>query len=70
MAGHFATPCATTGGGILSLSSARELAAESVRAAQKQYKGQYDKKAQPTKYQLGDWVLANTVSARGEWETT
>ncbi len=42
---------------MLSLSSARELAAMNVRAAQKRYKGQHDKKAQPTKYQLGDWVL-------------
>ena len=42
---------------ILSLSSARELAASNIRAAQKQYKEQCDKKARTVDYQLEDWVL-------------
>ena len=42
---------------MLSLSSARELAASNIRAAQRRYKSQYDKKSMPTGYKLGDWVL-------------
>ena len=42
---------------ILSLSHARELAVSSIRAAQKRYKEQYDKKSRPVSYKLGDWVL-------------
>ena len=42
---------------ILSLSSARELAAETNREAQKRYKHQFDKKSSPHNYKKGDWVL-------------
>ena len=42
---------------MTSLSSARELAASSIRAAQKKYKRHYDKKARPVPFRLGDWVL-------------
>ena len=42
---------------MISLSSARELAASNIRAAQKKYKCQYDKKSQPVPFRLGDWVL-------------
>ena len=42
---------------ILSLSSARELAAKTIQKAQKRYKDQHDKFLSPTEYGLGDWVL-------------
>ena len=42
---------------ILSLSSARELAVTNIRAAQRRYKEQYDRKSKPAAYKLGDWVL-------------
>ena len=42
---------------ITSLSSARELAAQSIRQAQKRYKGNYDKKAIHRDYRIGEWVL-------------
>ena len=42
---------------VLSLSSARELAADSIRKAQVKYKAAYDRKATPMHYQVGDWVL-------------
>lgn len=42
---------------MLSLSSARELAASSIHAAQKKYKHHYDKTARPVPFKLGDWVL-------------
>ena len=42
---------------ITSLSSARELAAQSIRQAQKRYKGNYDKKAIHKDYRIGEWVL-------------
>jgi transposase InsO family protein len=42
---------------ILSLSTARKLAAESIRAAQSRYKGSYDRSSREADYQLGDWVL-------------
>ena len=42
---------------IVSLSSARELAASNIRATQKKYKRQYDKKSRPVPLKLGDWVL-------------
>ena len=42
---------------ILSLSTARKLAAESIRAAQSRYKGSYDRSSRKADYQLGDWVL-------------
>ena len=41
----------------LSLSSARELAAQSIRQAQQKYKSSYDRGASPTDYRVGDWVL-------------
>lgn len=42
---------------ILSMSSARELAATNVQAAQWRYKQQYDKTAQSAGYQVSHWVL-------------
>ena len=42
---------------VMSLSSARELAAKSIQAAQKKYKKQFDKKARPTSFKVGSWVL-------------
>ena len=42
---------------IQSLSSARALDASNIRAAQRKYKRQYDKKARPVNFRLGDWVL-------------
>lgn len=40
-----------------SLSSARQLAEERIKAAQKYYKDQYDKTSVPPNLRLGDWVL-------------
>lgn len=42
---------------VLSLSSARDLAAKCVQAAQKRYKQQYDKKAKPCDLKTGSWVM-------------
>ena len=42
---------------VLSLSAARELAAESIRSAQGHYKTMYDRKATTRDYKIGDWVL-------------
>ena len=42
---------------ILSLSSARELAAESISKVQQRYKSFYDCKATEKDYHIGDWVL-------------
>ena len=42
---------------ILSLSTARELAAASIQEAQKSYKYQYDKRTNLIDFRLGDWVF-------------
>ena len=42
---------------ILSLTSACELATESIRKAQKRYKDLYDRKTKQVDYQVGDWVF-------------
>ena len=42
---------------VLSLSSARTLAANSIKKAQRRYKAQYDKKTRPVHHRVGDWVL-------------
>ena len=42
---------------VLSLSLARKLAADSIRAAQCKYKDQYDKRARAVTFKVGDWVL-------------
>ena len=42
---------------VLSLSTARRLAAESIKVAQARYKRTYDKSSRVPDYQLGDWVL-------------
>ena len=42
---------------ILSLSSARALAATHIQSAQRKYKGYYDRKAQTRPYSVGDWIL-------------
>ena len=41
----------------ISLSSARELAAQSIRQAQQKYKASYDQGATATDYRVGDWIL-------------
>ena len=42
---------------ILSLSTARQLAAVSIRTAQEKYKEVYDRSSRVADYKLGDWVL-------------
>jgi len=42
---------------VLSLLSARELAASNIKTAQSRYKRHFDKNAVPSKYQVGDFVL-------------
>ena len=42
---------------LISLSSARELAQQTIRKAQRQYKVQYDKMSREPAYKLGEWVL-------------
>lgn len=53
---------------ILSLSSARELAAMNVQAAQLRYKQQYGKTARPAGYQVGDWVLVRFPAEKNKKE--
>ena len=42
---------------ILTLSSAREAALDSIRAAQRRYKSQYDRRADDYQYRVGEWIL-------------
>ena len=42
---------------VLSLSSARRLAVENIKKAQKRYKCQYDKRATQVRFKIGQWVL-------------
>ena len=42
---------------VLSLSTARQMAADSIRTAQARYKKTYDRSSRETDYKLGDWVL-------------
>ena len=42
---------------ILSLSTARRLAAEAIKGAQIRYKRTYDQRSKEVNYQLGDWVM-------------
>ena len=42
---------------MLSLSSARQLAASSIQKAQAKYKEQYDRKTKETTFRVGDWIL-------------
>ena len=44
---------------MLSLTSARELAASCIQKAQSRYKAQYDKNLSPAEYHIGDWVLVH-----------
>ena len=41
----------------ISLSSAKELAVETIQEAQKKYKFQYDRKCTKRSFRVGDWVL-------------
>ena len=50
---------------VMSLSSAREIAAQSIRCAQKKYKKTYDKKSAEQPYRVGEWVL---VKFTADWE--
>ena len=47
---------------ILSHSSARQLAAESIKIAQARYKRTYDKLSREVNYQLGDWVMTRQTA--------
>ena len=52
----------------LVLSSARADAARSIQRAQQQYKKYYDRKSNPTKYHIGEWVLVRFPSDEtGKW---
>ena len=42
---------------MLSLSFARQLANEIIQQAQWKYKAQFDRRAQPGRFQIGEWVL-------------
>ena len=42
---------------VLTLSTARQSAQDCISRAQMRYKVQYDRKAAPLRYQVGDWVL-------------
>ena len=42
---------------MISLASARELAAASIQRSQKRYKANYDRSASNKHYRVGDWVL-------------
>ena len=42
---------------VLSLSTARKMAAESIRKAQAKYKRIYDRDTRPVHFNIGDWVL-------------
>ena len=42
---------------MLSLASARQLANETIHKAQKKYKAQFDYKAKPDRFRVGEWVL-------------
>lgn len=44
---------------IVSLSSARQLAASCIQKAQAKYKHQYDQKARETTLRVGDWILVH-----------
>lgn len=53
---------------IVSLSSARKLAASSIQAAQARYKKYYDKKSRPLKHRVGEWVLVRFPQEEtGRW---
>ena len=42
---------------MVSVTSARELATQNIRGAQDHYKKQYDRRAKPPGYKVGQWVL-------------
>ena len=42
---------------MLSLATARELAVQSIKAAQSRYKKMYDKRAKVVDMRVGDWVF-------------
>ena len=47
---------------IVTLSSARDTALESIRKAQSRYKKSYDRKSDGYSYRVGDWVLVRFPS--------
>ena len=51
---------------MMSLSSARELAAMRIQQAQKSYEAQCDKKAKTVKFRLGDWVFVRFPEETGK----
>ena len=53
---------------MISLTSARDLAAEAISRAQAQYKYQYDKKVRQKDFKIGDWVLVHfPQDETGRW---
>ena len=42
---------------MMSLTSARTLAIQNIQNAQERYKNQYDKKADPVEFKVGEWVM-------------
>ena len=42
---------------MMSLTSARTLAVQNIQNAQEHYKNQYDKKADPVEFKVGEWVM-------------
>ena len=53
---------------MLSLSSARQLAASSIQKAQAKYKEQYDRKTKETMFRVGDWILVRfPQDESGRW---
>ena len=53
---------------MLSLSSARQLAASSIQKAQVKYKEQYDRKTKETTFRVGDWILVRfPQDESGRW---
>ena len=42
---------------FLSLSSARQLAVETIQGVQRKYKAYYDRKAKADRFRLGEWIL-------------
>ena len=53
---------------MLSLSSARQLAASSIQKAQAKYKEQYDRKTKETTFRVGDWILVRfPQDESGRW---
>lgn len=54
---------------MLSLTSARELAADTIQRAQARYKHQYDKGSKEISFRVGDWILVRfPQDESGRWQ--